>query len=66
MIRYALVCQVMLVCRNTYLMLEQTRFREHFDFFDGNGEHHGIFEGCGVGIPFASARGEDAAGAKCC
>jgi ubiquinone/menaquinone biosynthesis C-methylase UbiE len=35
------------VCGNTYLMLNQTRFREHFDFVGSWDTHHGLYEGCG-------------------
>ena len=43
------------VCGNTYNMLEQTRFREHFDFIGDWDTHYGIFEGCGTTIPYVSA-----------
>ena len=35
------------VCGNTYLMLEQTRFREHFEFFGDFSTHYGIYAECG-------------------
>lgn len=34
-------------CGNTYNMLHQTRFKEHFDFIGDFSIHYGIFEGCG-------------------
>ncbi len=55
--------KVVSVCGNTWRMLAETRLREGFEFF-GTGEvHHGIFEGCGSGLPFeAAVAGEGA----CC
>jgi SAM-dependent methyltransferase len=43
------------VCGNTWRMLHDTRFREHFDFYGNFDRHFGIFPGCGMGIPFADA-----------
>lgn len=43
------------VCGNTWNMLEQTRFKEHFDFIGNFDTHYGIFEGCGTNIPYQSA-----------
>ncbi|PSJ17655.1 methyltransferase domain-containing protein [Nitrosomonas supralitoralis] len=40
------------VCGNTWRMLHDTRFREHFDFYGNFDRHFGIFPGCGMGIPF--------------
>ncbi len=40
------------VCGNTYRMLHETRFREHFTFLGSWETHYGIFEGCGTTIPF--------------
>ncbi len=40
------------VCGNTYLMLAETRFARHFDFKGSFAQHHGLFAGCGGGIPF--------------
>ena len=34
------------VCGNTYLMLNQSRLRKHFDFAGSWDTHHGLFEGC--------------------
>lgn len=40
------------VCGNTYTMLHDTRLNQHFEFI-GNWDHHyGVFEGCGVTMPF--------------
>jgi len=40
------------VCGNTYRMLHETRFKEHFEFYGNNDKHFGIFNGCGTVIPF--------------
>lgn len=40
------------VCGNTYRMLNESRFAEHFDFFGDWSTHYGIFPGCGVLSPF--------------
>lgn len=50
------------VCGNTRMMLAQTRFAEHFEFFGNATTHFGIFEGCGGESPFNTAK--DAA--ACC
>jgi arsenite methyltransferase len=39
-------------CGNTWRMLKETRFEPHFDFIGDFSRHYGIFEGCGVSIPF--------------
>jgi arsenite methyltransferase len=41
------------VCGNTYRMLNDTRFAEHFEFFGTWDNHFGIFEGCGTAMPFS-------------
>ncbi|MFT6408465.1 MAG: ubiquinone/menaquinone biosynthesis C-methylase UbiE [Arenicella sp.] len=43
------------VCGNTYRMLAQTRFAEHFEFFGDWQNHFGIFDGCGTVMPFSAA-----------
>lgn len=43
------------VCGNTWRMLHDTRFHEHFDFIGSFDHHLGIFEGCGDGLPFGTA-----------
>lgn len=40
------------VCGNTWRMLHDTRFSEHFDFYGDWSTHYGIFEGCGTAMPF--------------
>jgi len=53
------------VCGNSYKMLSDTRFAEHFEFFGTWDTHYGIFEGCGGNMPFGESKiGED--GAPCC
>ena len=49
------------VCGNSYKMLKDTRFANHFEFFGTWDTHYGIFEGCGGNMPF-SEDGE----ASCC
>ena len=44
----------MLVCGNTWKMLNETRFKDHFDFIGNFENHFGIFEGCGTTFPFSS------------
>jgi len=41
------------VCGNTYRMLADTRFAEHFEFFGDWANHYGIFEGCGTDMPYS-------------
>jgi arsenite methyltransferase len=43
------------VCGNTWRMLHDTRFREHFEFIGDFSTHFGIFEDCGTPTPFTSA-----------
>ncbi|MCR4304584.1 MAG: methyltransferase domain-containing protein [Gallionella sp.] len=40
------------VCGNTWRMLHETRFREHFEFIGDFSCHYGLFGGCGGGLPF--------------
>jgi SAM-dependent methyltransferase len=55
------------VCGNTFDMLKETRFREHFAFIGDKSRHYGIFPGCGTALPFAAeqAASGTAAGACC-
>jgi len=48
------VGKVFPVCGNTWRMLHETRFKKHFDFIGNWNIHYGIFNGCGVSIPFTS------------
>ena len=55
------------VCGNSWLMLEQTRFADHFDFIGNFDQHFGVFEGCGASSPFSgSPQDAEAAPAACC
>eukprot|EP00562_Extubocellulus_spinifer_P003436 CAMPEP_0178489426 /NCGR_PEP_ID=MMETSP0696-20121128/10370_1 /TAXON_ID=265572 /ORGANISM="Extubocellulus spinifer, Strain CCMP396" /LENGTH=391 /DNA_ID=CAMNT_0020117227 /DNA_START=60 /DNA_END=1235 /DNA_ORIENTATION=+ len=61
------------VCGNTWNMLAQTRFSEHFDFIGNFDTHYGIFDGCGTSIPYQSATtgvsskgGSAGGGGGCC
>jgi ubiquinone/menaquinone biosynthesis C-methylase UbiE len=57
------------VCGNTYRMLADTRFAEHFDFFGTWESHFGIFEGCGSVMPFNASNVSEVAenvGGACC
>jgi len=57
--------KIMPVCGNSYKMLYDTRFKDHFDFYGTWDTHYGIFEGCGGSAPFniSDATGEEA---PCC
>ncbi|MDH4283954.1 MAG: methyltransferase domain-containing protein [Gallionellaceae bacterium] len=52
------------VCGNTWRMLNETRFRGHFDFIGDFSCHHGLFAGCGEGLPFGQEAASD--GSACC
>ena len=54
------------VCGNTYMMLNDTRFKEHFDFWGDFSTHYGIFEGCGGSAPFSSDNTNSDEAAPCC
>ncbi len=47
--------RMFLVCGNTWRMLHDTRFVEHFDFYGNWDTHYGIYADCGTAIPFAGA-----------
>lgn len=53
------------VCGNTYKMLHDTRFNEHFQFIGDFSRHYGVFEGCGSVMPF-DQNGSDGSGAGAC
>lgn len=40
------------VCGNTWKMLRDTRFSQHFEFIGDFSRHYGIFAGCGKTLPF--------------
>jgi SAM-dependent methyltransferase len=54
------------VCGNTWRMLHDTRFREHFDFYGDFSRHYGLFPGCGCGLPFDGGSASDDAAGCCC
>ena len=55
------------ICGNSWKMLADTRFAEHFDFIGDFGTHYGVFSDCGVAVPFAdSDAGVPSAPAACC
>ena len=57
--------KIMSVCGNTYRMLNDTRFKDHFDFYGNFSTHYGIFEGCGGAMPFGAEQGQTESG-DCC
>ncbi|MEM0946855.1 MAG: hypothetical protein AAGK37_05585 [Pseudomonadota bacterium] len=40
------------VCGNTWRMLTETRFAPQIELIGDFSTHHGIFEGCGMVVPF--------------
>ena len=54
------------VCGNTWRMLHDTRFRDHFDFVGNWERHYGIFEGCGTSLPFDLSTPPDSVTGGCC
>jgi len=57
------------VCGNTYRMLAETRFAEHFEFFGDWQNHFGIFDGCGAVMPFSmstASSSEASSEGACC
>ncbi len=53
------------VCGNTYRMLAETRFRDHFEFSGDWSVHRGLFAGCGGGMPFRDTP-STTTGSCCC
>ena len=58
--------KVSLVCGNSWRMLNETRFKKHFEFIGNFDQHFGLFEGCGKGVPYASAKEGSGGGDSCC
>lgn len=55
------------VCGNTYRMLNESRFKDHFEFLGTRDTHFGIFPGCGKEIPFSdSDSAVDEGNSGCC
>jgi len=50
----------------TYLMLHDSRFKDHFEFWGDYSTHFGIFEGCGSSAPFSLEKAESEGVASCC
>lgn len=57
--------KIMPVCGNSYMMLHDTRFRKHFDFYGNFEKHFGIFEGCGTEMPFSGSE-PNSENTSCC
>lgn len=53
------------VCGNTWRMLQDTRFKDHFQFIGDFSRHFGIFAGCGTDLPFNQEVKEEDTGACC-
>ena len=45
------------ICGNSWKMLADSRFAEHFEFFGDVSHHYGVFPDCGVAVPFGAAEG---------
>lgn len=54
------------VCGNTYRMLHDSRFKQHFEFIGSWDTHYGIFDGCGTALPFDNDTNADSNGGGCC
>lgn len=54
------------VCGNTWMMLNKTRFKDHFTFIGNFEKHFGIFPGCGTDIPYSRSEGTSASTAGAC
>lgn len=57
--------KVFTVCGNTWRMLAETRFHNHFTFIGDFSRHYGIFAGCGTTLPFVSSPGSATDGSCC-
>lgn len=53
------------VCGNTWQMLHNTRFREHFEFINDMSTHYGIFVDCGTPVPFEQTVSAESSGGCC-
>jgi 2-polyprenyl-3-methyl-5-hydroxy-6-metoxy-1,4-benzoquinol methylase len=54
------------VCGNTWRMLNETRFRPHFDFIGDMATHFGIFADCGTSLPFDTTADAQLQPGGCC
>jgi len=52
------------ICGNSFLMLKDSRYAEHFEFKGDFTEHKGIFPGCGKEAPLANNK--VGTGSSCC
>ena len=53
------------VCGNTWQMLHETRFREHFEFIGDMSTHYGIYADCGTQVPFEPQTTTESSGGCC-
>ena len=53
--------RIMPVCGNTWRMLAESRYAEHFDFFGDFSRHLGLYADCGGGLPFDTSEATDSA-----
>lgn len=54
------------VCGNTWHILKQSRFAQHFRFIGDFSTHYGVFPGCGTNIPFSDGSLATGTGGACC
>lgn len=54
------------VCGNTYRMLNESRFRDFFEFFGDMSTHYGIYDDCGTTLPFGTDIPAQGGGGGCC
>lgn len=45
------------ICGNSWKMLADTRFAEHFELFGDFSQHYGVFPDCGIAVPFCAEEG---------
>jgi SAM-dependent methyltransferase len=53
------------VCGNTWRILQETRFKDHFEFYGDMSHHFGIFADCGTALPF-DTDSSTGSGEGCC
>ena len=60
--------KVFAVCGNTWRMLAETRFAEHFEFIGSWETHYGLFADCAGDVPFGGAadNSDEAVASGCC
>ncbi|QKG70455.1 methyltransferase domain-containing protein [Erythrobacter mangrovi] len=58
--------RMFLICGNSWKMLAETRFAEHFEFFGDFSTHYGVFPDCGTSAPFTAAQDKPATATSCC